>query len=581
MAFNKYYTYPGIRVWEDGAWDDVESSPAQLCRWIEGKNKELGLYLDTSGGAEAPKGFDHKRIHDEAKAYWEAKGMTYYACGLGGISLVPSDYRYGETEEPEILLCLTQGNPHGLTKVHDILAYHADLCEMAARDRFVVIFSPSDGIDITDNYTQVVQEIASLAHLKVKTLWLDIRTVYGAGSTLNSIPGFVLKGQDGKTIEDADAKVQRVGSLGIPCLNIAGIWHERSSQLYCMGHLARWTCGAFDPQRLVHSMAGKRMSEPMCLEHDIDSAFDPAVKKHLGAYGLSIDFHMHQYDRWISAVPKGALETPEEKLPLVVIMQDIPQCTPHSPLVAFSQYSGFLNIAGQGDCCLMFFAMECKEDNDILSDLLVEYADLYPADLSRVYLVGHSHNGGLASHYIRRHPKEIAAVATLGNRPGLMSSVEMGPETMAVEDNEIEFMAENLDVPTITIVGYCEPLSQYPLYEETEYHSLDENIRTWQRRLKAYRCPLQTEAQILACRHSENYVERMLGFPADWTDCLYLDGFENYIADVRNVDGKLHMRQVAMGNMPHTVTPTMCDITWNFLRRFARDLKTGKSIELY
>ena len=85
----------------------------------------------------------------------------------------------------------------------------------------------------------------------------------------------------------------------------------------------------------------------------------------------------------------------------------------------------------------------------------------------------------------------------------------------------------------------------------------------------------------MECENSDNYVERKLGFPADWSECLYLDGFENYIADVKNVDGKFHMRQVAMGNMPHTVTPTMCDITWNFLRRFARNLETGECIELF
>ena len=582
-TYNKYFTYPGIRVWEDGAWDDVVSVPAPLCRWIEGKNKELGRFITSPDAVQKPpQGFNHKAISDEDRIYWEEKGMRYYACGLGGVSLVPSDYCYGETEEPPIILCLAQGQRKTpTTRIHDLLTYHRDLCEMAAAEKFIVMIAPSDGVDETDNYNQVIQEIASLAHLKVKQIWLDVSTVYLAGATLDSIPGFVLKDRAGNVIEDPDAQVRKIGSLAIPCLDITGIWHERSSQMYCMGHLGRSTFGTLDPGRLAHSVAGKRMAEMMCPEHDFDSIHDPGLKPVWDGLGLSVEFHMHRYDRWISCVPKCALEDPEEKLPLVVIFQDIQQCSPHTPLIAFSQYSGFLTIAGQGDCCLMFFATECKEDNDILSDLLKDYARMYPVDLSRVYIVGHSHNGGLTSQYIRRHPTEIAAVGTLGNRAGFFSSREMGAETMVVDDDEIEFMAEHMDVPTITICGYSEALCQFPLYQENDRNNVDTNVRVWQRRLKAYRCPNQTKEQILACEHSANYVERKLGFPADWSECLYMDGFENYIADVKNVDGKYHMRHVAMGNVPHTVTPAMCDITWNFLRRFARNLETGECVELY
>ena len=205
-TYNKYFTYPEIRIWEDGAWDDVVSTPAPLCRWIEGKNKELGRFMISPGSNEnPPRGFNPKKISAEDKKYWEEKGMTYYACGLGGVSLVPSDYYYGKTEEPPVILCLTQGKRKSpTTRVHDIITYNQELCDMAASEKFAVIFAPSDGVDETDNYTQIIQEIASLAHLKVKKLWLDVSTVYTAGATLDSIPGFVLRDRNGNVIEDPD-----------------------------------------------------------------------------------------------------------------------------------------------------------------------------------------------------------------------------------------------------------------------------------------------------------------------------------------------------------------------------------------
>lgn len=580
---NTYYTYDGIRIWQDGAWDDVISQIAPLCRWIEGKNKELGKYLISPGGEEdAPQGYDFKKIPKEDESLWSSKGMDYYACGLGGVALIPADYVRDKTAEPETILCLTQNKKSSPTRVHDILTYNSDLCEMCSRDRFAVYFAPTDGLDNGDNYTQVLHEIASLSHMRLHKVWLDVRTVYECGLTFKDIPGFRLTDQDGNAVDDPDSLVQEVGSLKIPCLDITDKWYERTSQMYNMGHLASWTNGTLDPERIMYSSMGKRMSEFMCYEHDIENAHDERLDKYWDQYGLVCQFHEHIYDQWISVVPKAATKQKSEKLPLVVIFQDIPQASPHTPLTAWSQYSGFFNIAGQGDCCLLFFCQEQLKDFEILPDVLDEYAELYPVDLSRVYITGHSHNGGFASAVSRLFPDRIAAAGTLGNNAGFKPASVMGPETMAVEDDEIEYMSRSVDVPTVNIVGSSEFFCEYPLYEdEGGEYSVQNKLRFWNRRMKAFRCRELTEDDLNASRKSADYVERKLGVPADWTDILYLDGTENYIADFKNKEGKRHLRQIAMGNLPHTVSPLMCDLVWNFVRRFAKDRETGECIELY
>lgn len=577
---NSYYTYEGLRVWEDNAWDDVVSCIAPLCRWIEEKNKEQNKCLVSPGGeVAAPKGFNFKSIAPEEEAYWSGKKMDYFACGLGGVALIPAER--SKEKEPEILCVLTQNKKTSPTRIHDILTYNKDLCEMASDDRIALIFAPSDGRDDTDNYTQILQEICSLAHLKGKKIWLDISAVYENGLTLKTVPGFTLKDPENAVVIDPDSVVVKIGSLSVPCLDITNLWYERTCQMYTMGHLGRATNGGLDPMRLAHSRMGKRMAEFMCLEHDLKSHDDPRFQAYFEKYGLSVEFHQHAYDQWISVVPKCALEQPDVRLPLVICIQDIPSATVHSPLVALSQYSGFLDLAGQGDCCLMFFCMEQLEDFDILPDLLQDYADRYPADLTRVYAVGHSHNGGFASQLSRRFPQLLAGIGTLGNRSGFIPSSEMGPQTQAVEDAEIEFMREHVDVPTINACGSVEVACDYPIYRDDPGKSSEEKLRHYNRRMRAYRCREFTKEDIEKTRTSSDYTERFLGVPADKTECLYLDGVENFIADYRNADGKYHLRQLVIGNLPHTVSPLMCDLVFSFLRRFAKNRATGECLELY
>ena len=89
---NAYYTYEGLRVWEDNAWDDVVSCIAPLCRWIEEKNKEQNKCLVSPGGeVAAPKGFNFKSIAPEEEAYWSGKKWTIlHAVSAASPSFPPS-----------------------------------------------------------------------------------------------------------------------------------------------------------------------------------------------------------------------------------------------------------------------------------------------------------------------------------------------------------------------------------------------------------------------------------------------------------------------------------------------------------
>jgi hypothetical protein len=106
-------------------------------------------------------------------------------------------------------------------------------------------------------------------------------------------------------------------------------------------------------------------------------------------------------------------------------------------------------------------------------------------------------------------------------------------------------------------------------------------IEAWQRRLQASRCPMKSREEIMAAERSEDYVTRLYGIPNDGSLLQVIDGVEHYIIDIKNIDGRKHLRIVGIENMVHTPEPTMPMVAWTFMRRFARDQKSGKVIELF
>ena len=92
---------------------------------------------------------------------------------------------------------------------------------------------------------------------------------------------------------------------------------------------------------------------------------------------------------------------------------------------------------------------------------------------------------------------------------------------------------------------------------------------------------MKTVEEIVATKDSPDYTIRMLGIPADKAETIWMNGNEIYIADIKNNAGKYHLRIVGEENMPHNTTPNQQIVSWSWLRRFARDLETGESIELY
>ena len=260
----------------------------------------------------------------------------------------------------------------------------------------------------------------------------------------------------------------------------------------------------------------------------------------------------------------------------MLIFHEVSYSNPFLSLMALSDFYEYCDLVAQGQLICLFFALESPDDNDLFMDILHDAAGIFPINKSRVYVTGHSHNGHFTSEFMRRHHQELAAVATLGNGHGLLAP-GYTHEVVKVTDEMVELMS-TFDMPLININAITE--NEFVNYK-VDSQGYKNAVDSWQRRLKAFNCPQKTFDEIAATRNSTDLATKVIGVPNDGTAVQLKYGCECYIADIKNNTGKKHLRLVTLENLPHMPAPQMPDLSWDFVRRFARDLETGEVVELF
>lgn len=590
---NSYYDYPHKALWADNAWDHRRSQIVPLAAWIGRENlahhrlSGAPEHLRRTEGQFDPKA--NALTDPQVVAYWHQRGLHYHCTSMGAngwVAMIPEPHlgKRGYDAEMDTVITLVNADRKDPSWCMYVLERYDAQLKAAAASQLAMLFIVSDSFDDENEYISILQEAIVIFHLNYQRFYLNLETVQAAGIQLKAVPGFQYTDTCGNST-DPDQAIEALG--GISVLDISGRWQNKDSLFYKLVRSTGYSNAAFDYGQLIHSAVGKKMAEAMALEYEYDDAEDPRLMAYWDAMGLECTFHDYQGEQWVTFLPKDALAHPERKLPCVCIMQEVNRFDPHQAITGFACYLDYQRIAAQGECMLLYFAQESLDANDMLHDILKVAEAQYPLDRSRIYITGHSHNGRFAAEYMRRHQPEIAAIATLGNEPGQLSpAVTSG--FFVVTDQQLDIQA-SCDTPLINISGFNERNSQFPLNMDAPHvrpgqwvavDTFEKRADSWQRRLRSARCPMRTVQEIRDTQFSPDLAERAIGVPADRTEVLTLDGSENYIVDIKNADGKYHLRMVALGNMPHTPTPAMVQLSWAFLRRFARNLETGESIEL-
>ncbi len=569
------YQYDKQYLWYDDAWQDKNGLAYPFFQWLgradsvspaptysrpDGEPKSSPYYHAKTNSVNLPEIIEpleqmglHCTILEQGCKHW--------------IAMLPMRAR---TEKLRLLIVLHQQDTADPWWAMDTLVKRRTYHEIAVRRQdTLVVYLVAKGADDDRIFGNILQEACALYPVDLNQVYLDVSLADRLGCSLADIPG--LHWQNARS-EPADPDELTENFEGIRVLNISGRWGSQDSLTRGLVMNQAMNRGLFDTERLIHSVGGRKMAEVMELERDYQTIYDPGYAEYWDRMGLRLDINETDDRRWLVYAPKQQLES-GEKLPLVLAMQEVYRGNEHLAVTAASYFYEYTLLAAQGECILLFFALEDPDSNDLLEKITWQAVSRYPVDVRRIYVTGHSHDGWFARHFAYRHPRMIAALATMGNHVGLPEAGRVGNPIMGVSDAEIENMKQ-IDMPTININGGSEGFSRYPASEsERRQWALD-----WQRRLEASRCPVCTIEEILAAPTSDNLAIRTLGVPGDrGLDCWF-DGIAHCAVDIKNVDGKYHLRVASSENMPHTVTPSMIDLSWSFLRQFARDTETGNII---
>jgi hypothetical protein len=605
---HRNYRYHGIDLWDKDEWKNRMNSIHGLVEWIGRHEAEQAQAHEAAGYDSSGKGHlleSHyvpktRSVHDpEVLKHWEHRGIRFENRDCGGfhwISMVPvRAYREPERKLPTLIVLHEEDytDPfYAMKTVEHFREYN----EMALRDNWILAYAVSEkGRKDTEApfidamYITVISETANLFPVDRENIYLDASVVYNTGHVLRDVPGFVYVDDTGRVDPNPDEAIKRFGDLNLPVLNISNRWQRKDSHFLMLVLSERFSNAAFDRERFIHSDTGRKLTAGMRLEYQYDRGDDPGLLSYWEEMGLEFESHDKGGERWTTLAPLCAYEKRANKLPVLLLMQEVNYSNDHMVVSALSYFHEYCILAAQGEFMILYFVLEHPDDNELLFDIVQDATAMYSIDTSRIYIAGHSHNGHYALEFANRHPETIAAVTTYGNFPGFARPGECS-DAVIISDEKMEYMS-TLDMPLINISGYCENGCMFPINREARNlrpgqeskrpTSFESRAGSWQRRLKASNCPMKTLEEIAAVADSPDQATRMLGLPNDKNETLYVDGCEHYTADIRNADGKYHLRMVGIENAPHLPTPFGLNLSWSFMKRFARNTGNGAVIELY
>lgn len=581
---NTYYNYPHKELWNGAPWADHVSYINGLAQWL-GAHVPMNESVYSHRKVENPLSDpdyrpktesldDHEVIGD-----WAEKGIRMTVLSQGGkrwVAMVPekaiADREH--TKLPALVVFHKEHYADPWWAMRTVEYYRAYNENLAKNPDHMIVYLVSEGPDTDRIYLNILQEAFILYPTDLNRIYVDVHHVLETGTALASIEDFRYFGEQGQPA-NPDQAVEPFGALKVPAINVGNRWGNRDSLSRGLVMEYAMNEGIYDRQWFLHSATAKKMAEGLDMEYRFDSVYAPGFAEYWADRGLDFKVHTYRGERWMTMTPISALKNNEKKLPLLLALQEVYPGNEHLAVSSMSYFYEAMDIAAQGECMVLFFVLEDPDSNDLALEILKEAEKIYPIDPSRVYVTGHSHDGGFARIFSYRHPETVAAVAVMGNGVGLASSKETGNPVGGTEDDQLEALSK-IHLPIINIGGSREHRTP-----DAKDMTFPQFARAWQRRLAVCRCTPKTEAEIAAAQTSENLVERKIGVPFDATEVLWMDGFEHYIGDLINAEGKKWTRMVCIENSPHTVTASMLTLCWSFLRRFARDLENGEVIELY
>jgi hypothetical protein len=584
---NAFFAYPGSELWNPAKWENGRAKAAPILTWITTHQRDARAEYQINKKYQGIKDFtghpDYtwktENITDpDVVGPLKRMGLNVDAQEQGGnlvLFVTPAQVLADKAHRVPVLIV-----PYVVARMDpfwamNTLVHFRKYNELLAKSGdFSIIYVVMDKASAARPLAlgSTFDKSYDIYRGDGARIYFDVSVFKENKAKIADVPGLDWSDQDGRK-RDPDAEVASLGF--IPVLNVAGQWIAKPSPGVGLANPRPEL--VYDPQRVVHGILGQRIMEGTAFVYNHGKSSDPAIKAHFEQMGLVGGERDYQGERYFLFSPRQAVEQ-GKKLPLVLVIAEVYRYQDYAASDIYAEFLDYFRLAAQGDLNVLFFAGETPETVEAAYDIIKQAEQTSPIDPSRIYVTGHSHNGHLAREFAYRHPDMVAAVAQLGNSPGLAPAA-YSHEAVVADDEHIQAWSK-IDMPIVVIGAASEVTSPHTM-RSTWFNDYDRFLEAWQRRLTASRSPMKTPKEIMATEHDANYVTRLFGLPNDGSSVQVIDGVEHYIIDIKNIDGNKHLRIVGIDNMVHSTEPTMPTVAWTFMNRFARDPKTKAIIELY
>ena len=317
-----------------------------------------------------------------------------------------------------------------------------------------------------------------------------------------------------------------------------------------------------------------------------------AVRDYWKKKGLIKELHRADEPgyKWASYLPADSDRNPGKHYPLLFVMHGA-----NNPIFLAESY-GYTDIAAREGLIVIIPENESLEFMDQLYQTALK---TFPVDSSRVYMVGYSLGGIMTSRNAIAHPERYAAVGVGGMlfAAGELEtythlSVDWAPG--AVTEEMIAKAAEK-KLPVCECMGEQEfihilPVTKDPVADTPISPVLFDgappsiqlfqsknkiaSVNNW-RRIAGCEPVAEDEVRRIATSSADIVTEK-LGFPFERSTVLQLEGRSHFVGDCINPAGENLARFVCIAKSSHWPGTSLCEITWDFIRKFSRDPMTGR-----
>jgi len=323
----------------------------------------------------------------------------------------------------------------------------------------------------------------------------------------------------------------------------------------------------FNPELFSQSLSAKTYRENRQLLEDFTDEMDPGVLAYWAAYGVKKELFDQddQEGKYRYSVHQPMVMEAGQKYPLLYYSHGGFGTPFQAETIGFSKLIAtehFMVIYPNNGG---FSNEEAPSEFKRIIDVLKEKK--YPVDWTRVYVSGYSSGSDATESIATLWPERIAAAAPCPGSNAMYNSL------CRTSEEAYEKCLDN-QVPLLCVGGTMDYGDAFPYPDQACY----ENFTIWANkiaRVDSYQNLSFEDARIMM-DHTEDSVKKAIGldFNATWIE--HLEERDWLFGAFYDADHRPVIQFICGEGIPHITSGIHASLVWNHLKKWSRDLETGK-----